>query len=138
MDKAREQLWFGWGGFGRNRLYDDAGRDTAVTDGYWIIVLGSGGLVQLVCSFGLLLYPVIRVARVLRRVREPRDRFLLAGLAVALVCYVFDLLPNGMYNPIPLFLAGALTRLNLELSRLEMTEPLVVRTGSEVGIQFRE
>jgi hypothetical protein len=105
-----------------------------VTDGYWIIVLCGGGLLRLVCAFGLLLYPVMRAARVLRRVREPGDRFLLAGLAVALACYVFDLLPNGMGNPIPLFLAGALARLNLELSRPEMTEPQVV---AESELAFR-
>jgi hypothetical protein len=67
-------------------------------------------------------------------VREPGDRFLLAGLAVVLVCYVFDLLPNGMYNPLPMFLAGALARLNLELSRPEMTEPQGV---GESEVAFR-
>ena len=134
MDHARERLLLGWGAFGRVRVYDETGRDTVVTDGYWIIVLCGGGLLRLVCAFGLLLYPVMRAARVLRRVREPGDRFLLAGLAVALACYVFDLLPNGMGNPIPLFLAGALARLNLELSRPEMTEPQVV---AESELAFR-
>jgi hypothetical protein len=139
MDKrliefARERLWFGWSEFGRNRIYDDTGRDTVVTDGYWIIVLTCGGLLRLACTFGLLLYPVMRAARVLRRVREPSDRFLLAGLAVVLACYVFDLLPNGMGNPLPLFLAGALARLNLELSRPEMTEPQGV-AGSEAAFR---
>jgi hypothetical protein len=43
-------------------------------------------------------------------------------------------LPNGMFNPIPLFLAGALARLNLELSRPEMTEPQGV-AGSEVAFR---
>jgi len=77
----------------------------------------------------------MRAARVLKRVREPGNRFLLAGLAVVLACYVFDLLPNGMFNPIPLFLAGALARLNLELSRPEMTEPQGV-AGSEAAFRF--
>ena len=123
MDLAGGRLWFGWGGFGRNRVHDDTGLDIVVTDGYWIIMLTGGGLLRLVCAFGLLLYPVMRAGRVLRQVREPCDRFLLAGLAVVVACYVFDLLPNGMGNPLVLFLAGALARLNLELSRPEMTEP---------------
>jgi hypothetical protein len=76
----------------------------------------------------------MRAARVLRRVREPGERFLLAGLAVVLVCHVFDLLPNAMANPIPLFLAGALARLNLELSRPEMTDPQRV-AGSEAAFR---
>lgn len=134
IDFARERLWFGWGEFGRNLIYDNTGRDTVVTDGYWIIVLTGGGLLRLACSFGLLLYPVMRAARVLRRVRDPSDRFLLVGLAVALACFVFDLLPNGMGNPLPLFLAGALARLNLELSRPEMTDPQEV-AGSEAAFR---
>ena len=32
---------FGWGGWGRNRVYDEMGNDMAVTDGYWIIFFGS-------------------------------------------------------------------------------------------------
>ena len=138
IDRARERLWFGWGGSGRNRVYDDTGRNTVVTDGYWIIVLSVGGLLRLACSFGLLLYPVVRATRVLREVREPGDRLLLAGLAVVLACCVFDLLPNGMFNPIPLFLAGALARLNLELSRPEIAELQAMRAEPEVAIQFPE
>jgi O-antigen ligase len=135
IEHARERLWFGWGEFGRNRVYDDTGRDTVTTDGYWIIVLCGGGLLRLACTFGLLLYPVMRAARVLKRVREPADRFLLAGLAVVLACYVFDLLPNGMGHPFPLFLAGALARLNLELSRPEMAEPQRA-AGAEAAFRF--
>ena len=133
VDHARERLWFGWGTSGRNLVFDDTGSDTVVTDGHWIIALTGGGLLRLACSFGLLLFPVMRAARVLRRVREPSDRFLLAGLAVVLACYVFDLLPNAVANPIPLFLAGAVARLNLELSRPEMTEPQGV--GSEAAFR---
>jgi hypothetical protein len=134
INRTRERLWFGWGGFGRNRLYNELGQDAVITDGYWILVLSSGGVLLLACCFGLMLYPVMRAARVLKRVREPQDRFLLAGMAVVLTCYVFDLLPNGMFNRAPLFLAGALARLNLELSRPEMTEPQVV---AESELAFR-
>ncbi len=132
IDRALDRLWLGWGEFGRNRIYDDTGRDTVVTDGYWIIVLSGGGLLRLACSFGLLLYPVMRASRVMKRLREPGDRFLLAGLAIVVACHVFDLLPNGLGNPLVLFLAGALARLNLELSRPEMTDPQGV-AGSETA-----
>src|SRR5690606_1960632 len=36
MAKARERPWFGWGGFGRNRIYDEYGKDVSITDGEWI------------------------------------------------------------------------------------------------------
>ena len=45
---ARERMAFGWGTFGRHRVRDPiTGKDTSVTDGYWIIALGSQGAVGL-------------------------------------------------------------------------------------------
>jgi hypothetical protein len=35
--KGSEKMWFGWGGFARDRVYDDyQGKDMVVQDGYWI------------------------------------------------------------------------------------------------------
>ena len=45
MEKAMLSPAFGWGGWGRARVYDERGGDRTVTDGYWIIVLGNGGVV---------------------------------------------------------------------------------------------
>jgi hypothetical protein len=117
LDHTTEHLWFGWGGFGRNRVYDESGDNAVITDGYWIIVLSSGGFSLLLCTFGLMLYPVLQAGRVLRRVRAPADGLLLSGMALVQACVVFDLLPNGMFNPMAIVFAGALNRMNIELSR---------------------
>src|SRR5215217_5414300 len=43
-EKALQQPYFGWGRWNRNRVIDpDTNRDLAVTDGLWVIVLGTTG-----------------------------------------------------------------------------------------------
>jgi hypothetical protein len=111
MEHARERPWFGWGAYGRNRLYDAQGNNAVITDGYWIILLSVGGVTVLYGLFGTMLVSVFSALRLVRKVQERGDQQLLAGLALVTVCYVFDLLPNGMFNRAPLFFAGALTSL---------------------------
>jgi len=111
MEHVRKRLGFGWGGYGRNRPYDSDGQNMVITDGYWIILLSSGGVAMLYAMFGVMLVPVFSAARVLRKVPDRGDQQLLVGLALVTVCYVFDLIPNGMFNQAPLFYAGALTSL---------------------------
>lgn len=107
--KARERMWWGWGGYGRNRIYsDDTGLDISVTDGFWIIQFGGRGLVGMVCSFALMLLPVLIARRKLREIPDPAAQQLVGGLALIVVFFATDLLPNGLYNMLPYFLAAAL------------------------------
>ena len=55
--KAMERPAWGWGGWGRNRVFDASGRDVSFTDGMWIINLGVHGLVGLVAWTAVLLLP---------------------------------------------------------------------------------
>ena len=43
LDRAWQRPWFGWGRFGRGRVYDSDGTDISLTDGYWINVLSDFG-----------------------------------------------------------------------------------------------
>ena len=43
LDRASEKPLFGWGMWGRNHIYSDAGDRLNVTDGYWIGTIGVGG-----------------------------------------------------------------------------------------------
>ena len=55
LRRAFERPLFGWGRFGRNRVYDaDLGEDISVTDGRWVIVIGQFGLIGFLAEFGLL------------------------------------------------------------------------------------
>jgi hypothetical protein len=113
--RARERALFGWGGFGRGRIFDESGRDISVTDGHWVITLSSRGYVGFLTTFGLLLYPVALCALRLSRVRNRRERAALCALCFGVVAYVVDLLPNGMFTNLVWLLAGALVGLTRRL-----------------------
>ena len=112
LAKARERLLFGWGTWGRNRVYDEnSGEDIAVTDGAWIIELGRFGLVGFLGKFGLLAVPIFAAQRRLRRLRSATNRTLLGGFALILAVSLVDLLPNSFLTPITIFLSGGLAAL---------------------------
>jgi hypothetical protein len=117
---ARERIIFGWGSYGRNRVYDKSGRDMTITDGHWIIVLGIVGLVGFLAEFGTLTYPILWARRKLRKSAPPPDMPYVAGFAIVLALQVVDLIPNGMWCYYPHFLAGVLTRRLRELTESEV------------------
>ena len=61
-DKANDKAVFGWGGWGRNLVYNEWGQQTAITDGAWIIVMGAMGWVGYLTQFGLLCLPLCLLA----------------------------------------------------------------------------
>lgn len=109
LERARERLLFGWGGFARNRVYDaSTGRDVSVTDGYWIIELGTHGAVGFVATFLLVLTPVFAVLRWRKQLHRNRDRILVCGLVWLVTLSVVNLIPNAEFNPFIVLLSGAL------------------------------
>ncbi|MBX9627201.1 MAG: hypothetical protein K2X82_25585 [Gemmataceae bacterium] len=110
VDKALRRPYFGWGGWGRNKVFDDGGRDQAITDGLWIIVFGDRGVVGLAALGAVLLAPAVRFA-----VRSDPRQWHTPALAPAAVCAVVvllwtvDCLPNAMLNPVYLLMAAGLT-----------------------------
>ncbi len=112
LEKAEKRVWFGWGGYNRNRVFDQrTGEVDTITDGFWIIQLGSKGAVGFIGAFGLLLLPIWHAHWKFSRIRSGRDRRLIAGLALMLAIYSVDLIPNGFLLSFSLFLSGALTGL---------------------------
>ncbi len=106
---AWERFYFGWGRFGRNRVYDEeTGRDLSVTDGRWIITMGQFGIVGFLAEFGLLALAVVRAAGSLRYAADPNERIALAALALIVAVNIVELLPNASISPWTWLLAGAL------------------------------
>jgi hypothetical protein len=109
LDKAWQRLWFGWGRFGRNRIYnEDTGGNESITDGAWIIVFGTFGLVGFSAVFGLLSLTVLRAAMALRHAQTKREGVLLAALALIVAISMVDLLPNASLSSWTWLLAGSL------------------------------
>jgi hypothetical protein len=108
LDKAAKRKFFGWGPYGRNLVYDpNWGNNISVTDGEWIIHFGMRGVVGALLRFLLLVVPIWRALRAIRKVEDNHERVLLAGTTTMLAFSTLDLLPNAMFMNYPFLLAGA-------------------------------
>ena len=109
-DKALQRPVFGWGRFGRSRVYDKTGRDVSVTDGLWMITLGETGLAGLVAFTAVFVVPPLVL---LRRVPARRWGSAAGAPAVAFcmlaIIYTIDNLLNGMVNPVFALAIGGLS-----------------------------
>jgi hypothetical protein len=109
FQKARERLWLGWGTYGRNSVYDpETGQDISIADGYWIISLGSFGIVGFLSRFLVFAGPVWLTLRRWGQIRGERERILVLALAWILTTQLVDMIPNAMIDSIHFFLCGAL------------------------------
>jgi hypothetical protein len=109
LARASERFFFGWGRYGRNRVYEEeSGRDTSITDGLWILTLGQFGFVGFLAQFGLLTLPVFRVGAAIKRVPSAHEKILLAALTGIVALTVIEQLPNASVTPWSWLLAGAL------------------------------
>ncbi len=122
LDRASERFIFGWGRFGRNRIFDEGGKDISVTDGHWIIIIGAFGLFGFITEFGLLTIPVFRAAAALKFAETMRERIMLAALALIVAMNIFDLLLNDALRPWTWLLVGALLGRAEELRALACNE----------------
>lgn len=106
LARANERALFGWGGWGRSRLYDEeTGAGISITDGRWIIVFGAGGWIGYIAEFGLLGLPLLIAARR----REGAPPVAAVGLGAALAANLVDMILNGTLTPVTWMLAGLMT-----------------------------
>jgi hypothetical protein len=106
LERAREKPIFGWGSWGRNRIYEEeTGRDLSTTDGQWIIQVGRYGWVGYLGQFGILCFGIMLLWW---RSKSYQITLATAGLAVVLTCNLIDLIPNATLTPLTWLMAGAL------------------------------
>lgn len=109
LEHARKQLLFGWGGYGRNRVFDkETGSDVSVTDGRWIITFGKFGLIGFLAEFGILALTIFKAYQASKRTRDKSENLLLAGHAIIVSLIMIDQLPNASLAPWLWLLAGIL------------------------------
>ncbi|RJK94694.1 hypothetical protein D3P06_18490 [Paracoccus aestuarii] len=85
-----------------------------MTDGYWVIAIGSKGWLGYIAEFGLLLIPMIFLGL---RWKSLALTPATAGIAMVLTANMIDLIPNATLTPVTWLLAGALAG-RLELGRV--------------------
>jgi hypothetical protein len=108
LDHASERFFFGWGRYGRNRVYEESGKDSSITDGEWIEAVGQFGLIGFLAEFGLLAWPVFKASSAFKFVRTQRDQIFLATLALLVALGIIEQLPNASISPWSWLLAGSL------------------------------
>lgn len=110
MAKANEKPLFGWGAWGRNRVYNaEFSKDVTITDGGWIITFGTSGWFGYLGLFGMFTIPVLRLNRTVKKL-DREDALIAAGLALALAANVGDMIPNANLMPITFVIAGSIAR----------------------------
>ena len=118
LEKGRERIAFGWGGHGRRSVYDDElGKEIAVADGHWIIVLGARGIVGFIQAFGLLVLPIFFARRRFEKLTNEAERRTLAGFTLIVAICAFDLLPNGLFSNYIYLFAGALMGMAQQITK---------------------
>lgn len=97
LARANEKPLAGWGGWARNAIFDPvSGRMTSITDGIWLIFIGTFGWLGYIGRFGLLTLPIILFAL---RNRAYGPSMITPGLIMVLSVALIDLLPNaGLVN----------------------------------------
>jgi len=109
LDHARKRFFFGWGGWGRNRVYDEeTGNDISVTDGRWIITFGISGFLGFIAELGLLGITIFRAKKASKLIKSNQELTLLAAHALLMGIIMVDQLPNASLAPWLWLLAGIL------------------------------
>ena len=132
LAKANQRPLFGWGTWGRNRFYNGYNdSDSSVTDGTWIIVVGSFGWIGYLACFGLLCYPL--AARIVKPKRFGRAKVATAtaGLGLILTINLIDLVPNSSLFPLTWLIVGALSVPGLTLATRRLPEGPVKENSSK-------
>jgi hypothetical protein len=107
LARANQRPVFGWGGYGRNRVFDEnTGKDLSITDGTWIIIIGTYGWAGYISAFGLLCLPMVAAWR-----RGEQLSAASAALSLILAVNLLDLLPNSSLSPMTWLFAGSLVPL---------------------------
>ena len=120
VEKALRSPIYGWGGNGRNRIYNENGEDVTIVDGFWIMALGNFGflgLVSIYCAF--LFAPVLAVFRFYGKKWKMEDSGPVIALSILVLIYSIDCLLNAMPNLIyPLSLGAVSTVLGTRRRKL--------------------
>ncbi|MEM8946035.1 MAG: hypothetical protein AAGD11_12735 [Planctomycetota bacterium] len=110
---AMERPVFGWGGYRRSWPIDTYTGEFQIRglDGLWTIMIGQNGLFGVGCVFATLLAPIGYVLfRRQNRTWGDSQRAAYEVLSISLLIFTCDCLLNGMFNPLFIVIAGAISQ----------------------------
>lgn len=105
IERLDQRPLFGWGGWGRERVYDERGRDVTIVDSHFILTFAKTGWFGFLAQYGLL--TVFTIVIWLQRRRHPPN-YIVTGLALVQCVLIIDLLLNDTIMPIHWLIAGVL------------------------------
>ncbi len=142
VEKALQGSFFGWGGYGRSRVYDETGKDISVTDGLWVITFGANGIYGLIAMVVAIQWPtVLFLLRVKPELWKTTRWGSSSVMAIFLGIFMIDNLLNSMINPVYMLCSGSLIGALLNSSKIVSvnsdTDLLEVETKRKiVGTRF--
>lgn len=108
LAKANQKPYFGWGTWGRNRVYDQqSGTDESITDGAWILRFGMFGWFGYLAFFGIFASAAFS-AFVASKGSVTSSTMMLGALTLLLAVNLTDLIPNANLLPLTYVLAGSI------------------------------
>jgi hypothetical protein len=108
LNHALERPFFGWSGYGRNRIFDQTGKDITITDGMWIVQMGIYGVFGFIFYYLFLLTVLYQASKSLKYIDSPNERVYFSMLSLLLAICIIDSIPNTSMVATNWLLAGAL------------------------------
>ena len=108
---ANEKPFFGWSSWGRNRVYDpETFQDLSVTDGRWIITLGTRGWFGFITEFYFIFISMWYAIKISKKSNSfPREQMVfLSGHLLIVTMILIDQIPNASLSYFYWFLIGGL------------------------------
>lgn len=129
LERVALKPLFGWGGWGRSRVFNEFGRDVSTVDGFWIGVFSTHGWAGYIGLFGLLTVPVMALGRAARRHGKMDPAA--SGMGIILGLNFIYILPNSAFNPLGYVMAGAIAAYVMSGKKAEDTDETPAAAGPE-------
>lgn len=116
LGQIGDRLWLGWGTISRTPGAETFGQGEVGLDGWWTIRVGSSGIVGVVLYYAMFAIPAYRSLGRLR-FADRAGGILIGALVCMISIRMIDLIINGWWNSLPVFLAGVLAGVTGNLTR---------------------
>ncbi|WP_187431740.1 hypothetical protein ROLI_045780 (plasmid) [Roseobacter fucihabitans] len=105
LERAFLKPLTGWGGYKRDRIFNELGQDISISEGRWIQTIGRSGWIGYIGLFGLLTLPILFLPIVRRRKAIPPETLALGLIGMGNLIYM---IPNSTLTPVSWLIFGAL------------------------------